>query len=189
MTDRRRPAQRLGTAIVAAGILASSIAVAAQAQSAPSGADTGVRLRVGTTVDLDTDNPFAVSAGNDWSVATLEYDLFLKFSNEDLTAAPSLGTGCDHDANYTTWTCHLQEGLKWSDGQPLTSKDIAFSYRFVIDNKIPQYKSYFPSDPVFETPDDTTLIWTAKEPTFAPSMPPWVYSCPSTCGRSTTART
>ena len=28
------------------------------------------RLRVGTTVDLDTDNPFAVSAGNDWSVST-----------------------------------------------------------------------------------------------------------------------
>ena len=37
-----------------------------------------MRLRVGTTVDLDTDNPFAVSAGNDWSVATLEYDLLKK---------------------------------------------------------------------------------------------------------------
>jgi hypothetical protein len=58
-------------AIAAAGILASSVAAGAQAQTSSTAADTGVRLRIGTTVDLDTDNPFAVSAGNDWAVATL----------------------------------------------------------------------------------------------------------------------
>ncbi len=137
-----------------------------------------VRLRVGTTVDLDSDNPFAASAGNDWSVATTQYDMLLKFANEDLTPAPSLGTGCESSSDYMTWTCTLREGVKWSDGEPLTAADVAFSYRFVIDHKIPQYKSYFPFDPVFETPNDTTLIWKAKEPTFAPSMPPWVYIVP-----------
>ena len=177
-TRGRSRTGRLVMAMVVAGIVASSVAVAAQAQSASSSTAAPVRLRVGTTVDLDTDNPFAVSAGNDWAVATAQYDLMLKFASEDLTAGPSLATGCDHDAKYMVWTCTLRDGLRWSDGQPLTSKDVAFSFRFVIDNKIPQFKSYFPFDPVFETPDDTTLIWTAKEPTFAPSMPPWAYIVP-----------
>ncbi len=76
------------------------------------------------------------------------------------------------------WTCTLREGLKWSDGTPLTSRDVAFSYRFVIDNHVPQYRGYFPYDPVFQTPDDHTLIWKTDQPTFAPSMPPWVYIVP-----------
>ena len=45
------------------------------------------------------------------------------------------------------WTCTLREGLRWSDGTPLTSRDVAFSYRFVIDNGIPQYRGYFPFRP------------------------------------------
>ena len=98
--------------------------------------------------------------------------MLLKFSSTDLTAAPALATGCDHNEDYTQWTCHLREGLRWSDGTPLTSKDVAFSYRFVIDNEIPQYKSEFPSNPVFTTPDEHTLVWTADEPTFAPDSPP-----------------
>ena len=152
--------------------------VAAHAQTTtPSDADQVV-LRVGVAADLDTDNVFAVSGGSDWVVATAEYDMMRSFSSADLTAAPGLATGCTHNEDYTQWTCDIQQGLKWSDGEPLTAEDIAFSYRFVIDNKIPQYMSYFPSHPVFTTPDDHTLVWTADEPTFAPDMPPWVYIVP-----------
>ena len=167
-------------AAVLAGIVMTAAGTAAHAQSTSPSAPAGepVILRVGVTANLDTDNVFAVSAGSDYTVATSEYDMLLKFSSTDLTAAPSLATGCDHNTDYTVWTCHLRDGLKWSDGQPLTSEDVAFTYRFVIDNNIPQYKSYFPSDPTFETPDPTTLVWKAKEPTFAPSMPPWVYIVP-----------
>ncbi|MGZ8580855.1 MAG: ABC transporter substrate-binding protein [Actinomycetota bacterium] len=143
----------------------------------PAGDDDLV-LRVGVVSDLITDNPWAVSAGSDWSVVTVQYDMMLKFAAEDLSPAPSLATGCEPNGDSTEWTCTLREGLRWSDGSPLTSRDIAFTYRFVVDNKIPQYKSYFPSDPTFETPDDRTLIWKAEEPTFAPDMPPWVYIVP-----------
>ena len=110
-------------------------------------------LRVGTTSDLITDNPWAVSAGSDWSVVTIQYDMLLKFASKDLGPAPSLATGCEPNEDSTEWTCTLRDDLKWSDGTPLTSRDVAFTYRFVIDNKIPQYRSYFPSDPTFETPE------------------------------------
>ncbi len=159
-------------AVAMVGALAPSFA------GAQSPADEDLVLRVGVVSDLITDNPWAVSAGSDWSVVTVQYDMMLKFAAEDLSPAPSLATGCEPNDDSTEWTCTLREGLRWSDGSPLTSRDVAFTYRFVIDNKIPQYKSYFPSDPTFETPDERTLIWKAEEPTFAPDMPPWVYIVP-----------
>jgi peptide/nickel transport system substrate-binding protein len=167
------PATYVLVVVVAMGLLASPLANA----QTPA-AEEDLVLRVGVVSDLITDNPWAVSAGSDWTVVTMQYDMMLKFAPEDLSPAPSLATGCEPNEDSTEWTCTLREGLKWSDGSPLTSRDIAFTYRFVIDNKVPQYKSYFPFNPTFETPDDQTLIWKAEEPTFAPDVPPWVYIVP-----------
>jgi peptide/nickel transport system substrate-binding protein len=176
--------QRRRTAALAAGMAAFAVVVAlgtngpsAMAQS-ESADDAPIVLRVGTTVDLITDNPFAVAAGSDWSVVTAQYDMLLKFDSESLSPAPSLAEGCEPNSDSTVWRCTLRDGLKWSDGTPLTSRDVAFSYRFIIDNKVPQYRAYFPFNPTFETPDDRTLIWKAEEPTFAPDMPPWAYIVP-----------
>ena len=175
---RRNRMRTMGVA-AAVGIFALAAAgPLAQAQESASPADEPLVLTVGTTVDLVTDNPFAVSAGNDWSVVTTQYDMMLKFDSETLSPAPSLATGCEPNADSTEWTCTLRDGLKWSDGSPLTSRDVAFSYRFIIDNKVPQYRAYFPFNPTFETPDDQTLIWKAEEPTFALDMPPWAYIVP-----------
>jgi peptide/nickel transport system substrate-binding protein len=164
--------------VAIAALVVTALSTVARAQdSEPSGEDTTV-LRIGTTADLNSDNPWAVVAGSDWVVATSEYDMMLKFDSEDLSPAPSLAEGCEPSEDYMTWTCTLREGLLWSDGEPLTSEDVAFSYRFVIDHRIPQYKSYFAFDPVFETPDERTLIWKAEKPTFALDMPPWGYIVP-----------
>jgi peptide/nickel transport system substrate-binding protein len=168
---------RLALAATFASAALFGSASAAQAQSAsPSAAP--VVLRVGTVSDLITANPWAVSAGSDWIVATIQYDMLMKFNDQDLSPAPSLATGCTPNSDSTQWTCTLRDGLTWSDGTPLTSQDVAFTYRFVIDNHIPQYRAYFPFNPTFQTPDDHTLIWTADKPTFAPEMPPYVYIVP-----------
>ena len=175
---RTRHTRALATAASIVIVVLALAGNSALAQSTQPSGDEPVILRVGLSSDLTTDNVFAVSAGSDYTVATTEYDMLQKFAVEDATASPSLATGCEHNEDYTTWTCTLRDGLLWSDGTPLTSEDVAFTYRFVIDNKIPQYKSYFPGDPVFTTPNPTTFVWTANEPTFAPTMPPWVYIVP-----------
>jgi peptide/nickel transport system substrate-binding protein len=163
---------------VVATLALSMLGGVARAQDAEPSEDGTVVLRVGTNADLATDNPFAVVSGSDWVVVTSQYDMLLKFDSEDLSPAPSLAEGCEPSEDYLTWTCTLREGLLWSDGEPLTSEDVAFSYRFIIDKRIPQYKSYFAFDPVFETPDERTLIWKAEKPTFALDMPPWAYVVP-----------
>ena len=166
----------VGTMLAATVLAMFSVGPGAQAEPVKPAGD--VVLRVGEVADLITANPFAVSAGSDWTVVTAQYDMLLKFSAADLSPAPSLATGCTASADHMTWTCTLREGLKWSDGTPLTSADVAFSYRFIIDHKIPQYRSYFISNPVFETPNDTTLVWKTDAPTFAFDMPPWAYIVP-----------
>lgn len=159
-------------------VLGTSTLAVAQSGSADPQDDQELVLRVGTDVELNTDNPWAVEAGSDWSVVTTQYDMLLKFDSEDLSPAPSLATGCEPNTDSTEWTCTLREGLKWSDGSPLTSSDVAFSYRFVIDHQIPQYRSYFAKGTTFETPDERTLVWKSLEPTFALDMPPWAYVVP-----------
>jgi len=176
--------RRIGIGAGLAVVMLLGLVPGARAQSSPTSAGSSASqgsktvLRVGETADMDTDNPFAVSGGSDWTSVTIQYDMLLKFSDADLSPGPSLATGCDHSQDYMTWTCTLRPGLRWSDGTPLTSEDVAFTYRFVMKHRFPQYISYFPFKPVFTTPNDTTLVWTAEKPTFAPDMPPWVYIVP-----------
>ena len=86
--------------------------------------------------------------------------------------------GCTPNEESTEWTCVLKPDLRWSDGESLTADDVAFTYRFVIDLGLSAYTPYFPFDPTFEAVDDRTLIWRAEQPTFAPTLPPYVYILP-----------
>jgi peptide/nickel transport system substrate-binding protein len=104
----------------------------------------------------------------------LNYDMLFNFSKTDLTPSPGLATSCDHNGSYKTWTCHIRSGVKWSDGQPLTAADVAFTYNFIVDNKLSAFSDYLPFDPTFSAPNATTLIWKSTKPTFAPEVPPWV---------------
>ncbi len=93
--------------LVALAVVALSIPVA-QAQSPPPQEE--ITLRVGTSVDLPTDNPFRVCCASDYEVTTIQYDMLLKFGSEDLSAQPSLAEGCEPNEDYMEWTCTLREG-------------------------------------------------------------------------------
>jgi peptide/nickel transport system substrate-binding protein len=173
---RRRPTLVL-TAVVISLSLAGSPAVWAQdATDVPE--DERLVLRVGTPEDMVTDSPWFACC-NEWEMLALNYDMLVGFDPQDLSpGGPGLAEECVPSDDHMTWTCTLREGMEWSDGEPLTSRDVAFTYRFIIDNGIPQFRAYFPFDPTFETPDDRTLIWKATQPTFALEVPPYVYIVP-----------
>lgn len=168
-------------AVLPATVVAVSLAAPAAAQDpTPTPAASGAVkvLRVGTTTAIDNPNIWAVNSTTEWEALNLQYDMLLKYSSVDLSAAPSLATGCEHSADYRTWTCTLRSGLKWSDGQPLTAKDVAFSYRFAIDKQFAAFSGYFPDGATFTTPNDTTVVWHSPTPTNAPMVPAWAYVVP-----------
>jgi peptide/nickel transport system substrate-binding protein len=101
--------------------------------------------------------------------------MLFNFNPKDLTPSPGLATKCNHSTDYMTWTCNIRTGVTWSDGQPLTAEDIAFTYSFIVstdENEV--FTSYVPYHPTFSAPNATTLIWKSTKPTFAPTVPPWV---------------
>jgi peptide/nickel transport system substrate-binding protein len=174
MTGRRARGLRSATAAVALLLTLGPVTVGvAQAQS-PSAPAEKLTLNVGIPGDMVSPNPFKACCSYEYEMMFLAYDMLFNFGAEDLTPAPGLATSCEPSSDNMTWTCDIRSGVKWSDGEPLTSEDIAFTYRFILDNDISTFSDVLPFNPTFETPDATTLIWKSEKPTIAPTVPPWI---------------
>lgn len=84
----------------------------------------------------------------------------------DVSMAPDLAERWDIADGGRTFTFHLRRGVRFHDGQPLTSADVAYTYRSILD---PNIRSPFRS--VFEdriasidTPDAHTAVFRMKKP-------------------------
>jgi peptide/nickel transport system substrate-binding protein len=161
---------------VLAGVVLSGTAIAQTSSTSASSSNASkLTFRVGIPGDMVSPNPFKACCGYEYEMMFLAYDMLFNFDKDTLAPTPGLATApCTPSSDNMTWTCNIRSGVKWSDGQDLTSEDIAFTYKFVVDNHQPAFKDYLPYDPTFETPNPTTLIWHSTEPTFAPTIPPWI---------------
>lgn len=82
-------------------------------------------------------------------------------------------------ADLKTWTFKLRPGLKWSDGQPLTADDIAFSVKMYNDPKFGAKFTVPFSDIVSSkvSADKLSITFTLDKP-IGPFVPPWVDANP-----------
>jgi len=55
-------------------------------------------------------------------------------------AEPALATECKPNAELTTWTCTLRDGVKFADGSTLDANDVVASYASQWDTKHPLHK-------------------------------------------------
>ncbi|MGI8484740.1 MAG: peptide ABC transporter substrate-binding protein [Thermomicrobiales bacterium] len=88
-----------------------------------------------------------------------------------ITEVPSAANGL-LSADSKTVTFKLLPGIVWSDGEPFTSKDIVFTWKWITtaDNGSVNVDVWGPIASI-DTPDDTTAVVTFKNPTplwFAP---------------------
>jgi peptide/nickel transport system substrate-binding protein len=92
------------------------------------GGDGGtVFLKIAASDFIDSMNPYV--GQNDDSYSTYQYIYpYLNQLDSSLSYVPDFATSWEHSDDELTWTFHLVEGAKWSDGQPLTSKDVTFTY-------------------------------------------------------------
>lgn len=85
-----------------------------------------------------------------------------------------------------TFTFHLREGHKWSDGAPFTSEDLRYFFEEVLLNQEltptpPPYMLVNGALPTFEVIDETTVryTWDGPNPIFLPTLaqarPPFIY--------------
>jgi peptide/nickel transport system substrate-binding protein len=78
----------------------------------------------GTVVNIDPANEYDYDS---FSVDLLMYQGLYGFPN-GAKLEPVLSTGCSHSKNLKTWTCGLRKNVKFSDGAPMTSADVKYSF-------------------------------------------------------------
>lgn len=89
--------------------------------------DAPVTMTIGLLQDLSSPNVTVGYLVSDYEVYNLQYATLTDKAADDFSTIPGLAeswTGSDDGLSYT-YT--LREGLKWSDGEPLTADDIAYT--------------------------------------------------------------
>ncbi len=95
----------------------------------------------------------------------------LTWYNDDLTVRVNLLESYEANEDASMWTCHMREGLKWSDGTPLTTADVQWYWDYRVTNE--DITPTIPSDWSTGTPrilaeldvtDDFTFSLTYADP-------------------------
>ena len=111
--------------VLAAALGAVALALLASAGSAAGKAT--VTLTVGNTQDVDTLNPAVGALVIDYEVWNMQYPTLTRKAASDFHTIPGLAVSWKGSNGGKTWTYKLRPNLRWSDGVPLTSADVAYT--------------------------------------------------------------
>ena len=80
------------------------------------------------------------------------------------TWKPALATSYAVSPDGRAWTFTLRPGVRWSDGRPLTSGDVKYTWRLATDKDVHvTYASGFDKIASIGTPSPTTVVYHLKE--------------------------
>ncbi|MGH3424081.1 MAG: ABC transporter substrate-binding protein [Nocardioidaceae bacterium] len=155
---RRLLAAALGGMLVLAALAAGTAPASADSD------DTTLTAAMDTS-GVDTLNPFLAYFNGATETFGLIYPM-LNTLDKNGEPAPYLAESWKTSADKRTWTFKIRDGLKWSDGEPITAKDAAWTFNLIMNNDVAatangSLVSNFAS---VEAPDDTTLVIRTKKP-------------------------
>lgn len=148
----------------AAALLAAALAAGwpgvAHAQPPPG----GTTLRVAITQDIDSLNPFVAVFLSSTQVMRLTYEN-LTMVGPDNAVQPGLAESWQSSPDGLTWTFKIRDG-QWSDGTPITARDVAFTYTQIMTNPAAQDAngSAVANFAAVTAVDDRTVEVTTKQP-------------------------
>ena len=132
----RKAAALAAAVLTSMFLLATGVAAppAAQAASNAPATESGSTLRVAMDGSgVDTLNPFLSYFNGALDIFGAIYPTLTTIGT-DGKPAPYLAKSWSLSADHLTWTFQIQSGLKWSDGVPLTSADIAWTFNLIMTN-------------------------------------------------------
>jgi peptide/nickel transport system substrate-binding protein len=164
---RRHSGHRTRIGLLAAlALVACSLMLSAAPQAAVGASSKKVTFTVAFTSDVDSLNPFLGVEATSYELWALTYDYLVNYSMKDMSPAPGLATSWDTSSDGKTWTFHVRKGVKWSDGQPLTAADVAFTYNRVLGGTIESsnWSSYLNNVTSVTAPDAQTVVLKLSKP-------------------------
>jgi peptide/nickel transport system substrate-binding protein len=127
--------------VAAAVALAAGLTTARADTPAPTASAEQLTLRIGWTSQPDNLNPFIGWQNVTYEIWSVNYGFLFGFGNDN---SPTLDLAREFpteenggiSADGTVWTIKLRQGVKWSDGQPFTAEDVAFTYNYIVKNRM-----------------------------------------------------
>jgi len=165
----RRRGQALGVLVLSSFLVLSGSGVNGWIGSHAHAASSNSSLIFGSTEEPDTLNPLISGLQVTGDVASAVFDTLINYDTHN-NVYPVLATSVAHSADGRTWTFHLRHGVKWADGQPFTSADVAYTYGAIFSkkNNIISTQGWDQIDK-FTTPDAYTVVMHLKQ-VFAPFL-------------------
>ena len=122
-------------------------------------AKKGGRLRVGLAGTFDSLNPFNIKAGSTAQglVGNVFQTLMARSQDEPFTFYGQIARSIELDADREHVTFHLDPRAHFSDGAPLTSADVLFSFDLLKTKGRPQQRVAFNLVKSIDAPDALTV--------------------------------
>jgi peptide/nickel transport system substrate-binding protein len=112
--------------LAALPLVAAALIFATTATGSGKSAKSGGTFRVGTASGIDSLNPYVAFNQDAYSTFEYIYPILVQYDSH-LHFAPFFAKSWKPSNGGKTWTFKTQPNAKWSDGQPLTSADAAWT--------------------------------------------------------------
>jgi peptide/nickel transport system substrate-binding protein len=115
---------------------------------------------------VDSLNPFLGFQAPSYEMWGLTYDYLTGYSMKDMSPEPGLATKWTTSKDGKTWTFTVRDGVKFSDGVPLTAADVAYTYNRILHGGVEQsnWLSYLQGVTSVTAPNATTVVIKLKKP-------------------------
>jgi peptide/nickel transport system substrate-binding protein len=161
---RRHSGHRTLTRLAAAlGLVAGFFVLVPGPPSSAADDDT---FTVALTDEVDSLNPFLGVLANSYEMWALTYNFMIGYSMKDMSPQPELATKWETSEDGKTWTFHIRDDVKWTDGQQLTAADIAYTYNRVLHGSVEanNWSSYLNNVTTVTAPDPATVVLKLAKP-------------------------
>ncbi|WP_209499232.1 ABC transporter substrate-binding protein [Streptomyces sp. PvR006] len=163
---RHAPAHRALRLLLAAGVTAVSLVAVPGTAAAEDDKSAGTTLTVAVSQSIDSLSPFLAQKLTSTSIHRLAYEYLTNYDAKDARTVPGLATAWTPSADKLTWTYTIRENSKWSDGQPATAEDAAWTFNKMMTdpNAATANGSFTANFAQVTAPDPKTLVIRLKKP-------------------------
>jgi len=151
------------------GLTLAGTALAQDATDAPSSsASSGPKqFLFGDTSEPSSLNPMVGYLGTDYTLWAMTYDIPINFKTTDFgpDLEHSIVTGVETSADSTAFTYTMRDGMKWSDGEPFTANDVAWTLNYYKTHAVSNYAADLKLVKRVDVTDDTHFVIHSTQPT------------------------
>lgn len=107
-------------------------------------------------------NPNAIADDYNYPIVQNLFNRLYKLNNA-FQAVPDLATDYELSDDALTYTFHLHDDATWTDGEPVTSEDVLYTFNEICDKHY-EFESVFANVESMEAPDDYTVVFKMSQP-------------------------